>query len=89
MVRHFQSSAPILLIGCKSDSRDDASNTEVNIENISEEEGKRAAREAGATKWLECTSTDEQSIQNVAQWLAWYGYHYTARRKKKMGCIIS
>lgn len=60
---------------------------------VSEEQALVASKEIGAVKWLECTSLDWRSIQDVSKWLAWYGHRHLLEKEEleleeKTGCII-
>jgi hypothetical protein len=74
MIRHYQRSVRVLLIGCMSDTE----GLDPCHMPVSEGEVKKAGHEIGAVQWLECTTLDRRSGEAVAQALGWYGYHYAS-----------
>jgi len=68
-VRNFKSDTPVILVGTKLDTRDNADTIaalkENNLEPISTEKGEKLAKDIGAYKYLECSALTQKGLPNV------------------------
>ncbi|KAJ2013026.1 GTP-binding protein Rho1 [Coemansia sp. RSA 376] len=68
-VMHFCKGLPIILVGCKMDTRTDpqvlAELAKSNQVPISNERGKEVGRQIGATKYLECSAKTREGVDDV------------------------
>ncbi|KNC55557.1 uncharacterized protein AMSG_01820 [Thecamonas trahens ATCC 50062] len=82
-VQHFCPSAPILLIGTKSDLRE--SSTEPTV---SPEEAKAAAAAIGAASYIECSALSDVNVNTVFQTAARAALEGVERAPSKRKCSL-
>lgn len=68
-IKHHSPETPIVLVGCKSDARNDQKQIDrLNAKGesfVSESEGKFLANKIGATQYLECSALTQDGIKTV------------------------
>jgi Ras-related C3 botulinum toxin substrate 1 len=92
-VRHHAGSVPFILVGTKSDLRDDRDTMdrlrEKNWKPVSEKEGQDLANELGAYKYLECSALTQEGLKQVFdEAIRCALINEEAPIRKKKGCIV-
>ena len=68
-IRHHCPEVPILLVGTKMDLRSNKDTLkkleEQGLAPVRTEQGNAAAKEIGATEYLECSAMEQESLKNV------------------------
>ena len=68
-IRHYCPNTPILVVGTKTDLRDDKAIIErlagKNLSPISSRDGTQLAKDVGAVKYLECSALTQQGLKTV------------------------
>ncbi|XP_069713444.1 rho-related GTP-binding protein RhoD [Phaenicophaeus curvirostris] len=95
-VNHFCKGIPVLLVGCKTDLRQDQEVLrklkEGRLEPISYQQGEAMARQVHAVSYLECSARFQENVRNI--FAAACGAALRAarrsqhRRRPKRGCMI-
>jgi Ras-related C3 botulinum toxin substrate 1 len=68
-VKHHCPNVPIILVGTKSDLRDDQATVdrlrEKNLSPVKHEQGMQMAKEIGAVKYLECSALTQRGLKTI------------------------
>mmetsp|Transcript_6180 Transcript_6180/g.11439 ORF Transcript_6180/g.11439 Transcript_6180/m.11439 type:complete len:192 (+) Transcript_6180:82-657(+) len=90
-IQHHCPGVPVILVGTKSDLRNDQQQIEKlrekNMEMISTEQGEALAKEIGAAKYMECSALTQDGLKNVFD-SAIRAAKAPKQPKKKKGCQI-
>ncbi|KAI8841318.1 GTP-binding protein rho1 [Chytridium lagenaria] len=90
-VNHFLPDCPRILVGMKSDLRNDAGIIETLRQNslkpVSYEEGQRVATEIGAKKFFECSSRTGEGVNEIFACAAKLALK-SKRRSQKVNCTL-
>ena len=80
-IKHHCQKTPFLIVGTKSDLRDDASTLDELAKNkkkpINSDEAERLARELGAVKYVECSARTHVSVYIAGEGVTPYIWHST------------
>jgi Ras homolog gene family, member A len=91
-VRHYCEGLPVILVGCKSDLRNDQSRlaalSSENSTTVTREFGSRVAEEIGAFMYLECSAKTGEGIYRVFDQAARSALAVGAKKKKSFKCNI-
>jgi Ras-related C3 botulinum toxin substrate 1 len=92
-VAHHAGGVPFILVGTKSDLRNDREITdrlrEKNWKPVSEKEGQDLANELGAYKYLECSALTQEGLKQVFdEAIRCVLINENAPKKTKKGCIV-
>lgn len=92
-VLHFCQDVPILLVGCKTDLRNDPKTIEelkrTSQRPVTPDEGQAVAQKIGAIKYLECSAKTQEGVREVFE-SATRAALQTAKenRDKKRKCVV-
>ncbi|NXL38798.1 RHOF protein, partial [Glaucidium brasilianum] len=95
-VNHFCKGIPVLLVGCKTDLRQDQcvllKLQQARLHPISYQQGEAMARQIHAVSYLECSAKYQENIRNIfveACHAALSAAHQRQRRKRRRGgCVL-
>jgi len=91
-VQHHCPSTPIILVGTKSDLREDSETVqklrEKKLQPISEQQGMSLAKEIGAVKYLECSALTQTGLKNVFDETIRAVLYPAPKKKAKKPCSI-
>jgi len=92
-VRHHCPTTPIILVGTKSDLRDDQPTLrklqEKNLHPVSQQNGQALAREIGAVKYLECSAYTQAGLRAVFDdTIRAVLYPQAVKKQKKHHCLL-
>ena len=91
-VRHYDSHAPILLVGTKLDLREDTGNidrlAEKQLAPITTEQGLQLAKNIGASDYLECSALTQTGLQAVFDEAIRIVLHPPVIQRNTGGCIL-
>ncbi|XP_040463930.1 rho-related GTP-binding protein RhoD isoform X3 [Falco naumanni] len=95
-VNHFCKGTPVLLVGCKTDLRQDRAVMrklqEGHLEPISYQQAKAMARQVRAVSYLECSARYQENVGDIfvkACSAALSAAHRSQRRRRsKRGCVL-
>ncbi|XP_040463928.1 rho-related GTP-binding protein RhoD isoform X1 [Falco naumanni] len=95
-VNHFCKGTPVLLVGCKTDLRQDRAVMrklqEGHLEPISYQQGEAMARQVRAVSYLECSARYQENVGDIfvkACSAALSAAHRSQRRRRsKRGCVL-
>lgn len=91
-VLHFCQGVPIILVGCKSDLRDDPNVIEqLNQQQqlpVSTSEGQAVAQKIGAYDYLECSAKNGQGLEQVFQIATRASLMSKEKKIKKRKCVL-
>jgi len=91
-VKHHCPSTPVILVGTKTDLRDDAATIqklkEKKLQPMSEQQGMSLAKEIGAVKYLECSALTQTGLKNVFDETIRAVLYPVVKKKPKKKCAI-
>lgn len=91
-VKHHCPSTPVILVGTKTDLRDDAGTLqklkEKKLQPMSEQQGMGLAKEIGAVKYLECSALTQTGLKNVFDETIRAVLYPVEKKKAKKKCVI-
>eukprot|EP00457_Paulinella_chromatophora_P017358 gb/GEZN01018390.1/.p1 GENE.gb/GEZN01018390.1/~~gb/GEZN01018390.1/.p1 ORF type:complete len:196 (+),score=22.42 gb/GEZN01018390.1/:23-610(+) len=94
-ISHHAPGVPVLLVGTKSDIRDDAAALQAlqskGIQLVTKEQGEQRATEIGACKFIECSALTQNNLKSVFDEAIRASMNNTSKTKKSSGgcgCII-
>lgn len=85
-VKHFCPDAPIVLVGTKSDLRDDDSSG--NRSPITAAEGSKLAKKIGARKYMECSARTHSGVNEVFKEATRLALETRPKRKRKRCSLL-
>eukprot|EP00486_Rosalina_sp_Unknown_P014784 CAMPEP_0201591650 /NCGR_PEP_ID=MMETSP0190_2-20130828/189762_1 /ASSEMBLY_ACC=CAM_ASM_000263 /TAXON_ID=37353 /ORGANISM="Rosalina sp." /LENGTH=143 /DNA_ID=CAMNT_0048050065 /DNA_START=750 /DNA_END=1181 /DNA_ORIENTATION=- len=86
-IKHHVPDAPFLLVGTKTDLRDDKDVVQKVGSTLKEEEGKALAKELGARAYVECSALTQKGLKGVFDEAIRHALH-KGEAKKKKGCVL-
>jgi len=91
-IQHHAPGVPILLVGTKSDMRNDSNIHQQlaakGLRIVSVEEAQQKAREIGAVAYLECSALTQEGLKTVFDEAIRASLNKKQTKKKKGGCVI-
>jgi len=91
-VKHHCPSTPVILVGTKTDLRDDGATIqklkEKKLQPMSEQQGMSLAKEIGAVKYLECSALTQTGLKNVFDETIRAVLYPVVKKKPKKKCAI-
>jgi len=91
-IQHHAPGVPIILVGTKSDLRNDQSMIQQlqakGMSIIKEEEARQRAEDIGAVKYLECSALTQEGLKNVFDEAIRAALNKPKASSKKGGCVL-
>lgn len=91
-VKHFCHGLPVILVGCKKDLRQDRKTiAELSKEGkrpVSSDEVENVAKTIGAAKYLECSSKNNEGVNEVFEHVARASINMKRKEKRSIKCVI-
>lgn len=91
-IQHHAPGVPIILVGTKSDLRNDQSMIQQlqakGMSIIKEEEARSRAEDIGAVKYLECSALTQEGLKNVFDEAIRAALNKPKANNKKGGCVL-
>ncbi|KAF5102467.1 hypothetical protein D0Z00_000394 [Geotrichum galactomycetum] len=91
-VLHFCQGVPIILVGCKTDLRNDDKTIEelkrTSQRPVTTDEGQAVAQKIGALKYLECSAKTGDGVKEVFEHATRAALMVKEKERKKKSCVI-
>ncbi|CDO52411.1 hypothetical protein DV451_002308 [Geotrichum candidum] len=91
-VLHFCQGVPIILVGCKTDLRNDPKTIEelkrTSQRPVTTDEGQAVAQKIGALKYLECSAKTGEGVKEVFEHATRAALMVKEKERKKKSCVI-
>ncbi|NXX23025.1 RHOF protein, partial [Podargus strigoides] len=90
-VNHFCQGVPVLLVGCKTDLRQDRAVLEGHLEPISYQQARAMARQVHAVSYLECSARYQENLGDIfaeACSAALSATRRSHRQRPRRGCVL-
>lgn len=91
-VLHFCQGVPIILVGCKTDLRNDSKTIEelkrTSQRPVTTDEGQAVAQKIGALKYLECSAKTGEGVKEVFEHATRAALMVKEKERKKKSCVI-
>mmetsp|Transcript_49580 Transcript_49580/g.60852 ORF Transcript_49580/g.60852 Transcript_49580/m.60852 type:complete len:189 (-) Transcript_49580:148-714(-) len=87
-IKHHCPEAPFIIVGTKTDLRNDENVLAKVGETIKESDGQSLANKVGARKYVECSALTQENLKTVFDEAIRVAINKNLPKKKKGGCIV-